>query len=143
MAARAEIELKGLTDLRLQLQGLGAQLTEQAQILTDRTADDVATAVKAAYREGPTGNLKKGVRVRKGQGAGHRALSVVASTAPHAHLYEYGTAARAFQGRNRGTMPGRPVMSATAARLRRELQAALEAMVARETGAELRRSGGE
>lgn len=143
MTARADIELKGLRELQAQILGLAASLTAEAQQITDETAAEVAGEVKAAYQEGPTGNLRKGVKVQKRRGTGHRAMSSVVSTAPHAHLYEYGTAVRRQpNGKNVGSMPGRPVLGTTAARLRRRMQDKLEAMVARETGAETRRVGG-
>jgi hypothetical protein len=54
---------------------------------------DAADEIRSAYPRAETGNLKAGVVVRQDTEQTDPAVasSVVVSSAPHAHLYEYGT----------------------------------------------------
>ena len=157
---------EGLPELLAQFDGLASALTEKAQQLTDDVARQVADDIKQIYPEG-TGNLRRGVRVLKARPSGHQAQTIVKSTAPHAHLYEYGTAVRSFGSQDRGQMfvrnpaaktarrsdrvslSGRPVVSTisgrpgmavvgTRAAIGREvLNLRLKELVRKETGAEV------
>ncbi len=166
MARMANVTWDGLRDLLLQLEGLGPRITEQAQEITNEVARQVADDIVQIYPE-DTGNLRRGVRVKKGRAQGLEAVTIVTSTAPHAHLYEYGTAVRSFGSQDRGQMfvrnpaartasrsdrvslSGRPVVSSISGRPamavvgtrasigRQVLRERLKALVRRETGAEV------
>ena len=123
--AAATLEIQGLDELKKLVGGFADACTDDGQQLADQAAMRAVEEVKAAYPQGPTGNLKKGVRIVRVKGDGHRVLSIVKSTAPHAHLYEYGTRRQ----------PARPVMGEVAARVRRDFYADLLRMVERVTGA--------
>lgn len=126
MAASYTLELQGIEQLKEMLGSFAATCTEEAQRMADETAARAAEEIRDAYPKGPTGNLKRGVRVhRVKQTDGHRVLAIVKSTARHAHLYEYGTRRQ----------PARPVMGQIAARVRRDFYADLLQMVQRVTGA--------
>ena len=128
MAATYTLELRGLDELKDLLGEFAGACTEEAQRLADETAARAAEEIRDAYPKGPTGNLKKGVRVvRVKETNGHRVLAIVKSTARHAHLYEYGTRRQ----------PARPVMGEIAARVRRDFYADLLRMVERVTGAKI------
>ena len=76
-----------------------AFLAEPLSLATAATPDvhagavAAAAEVRAAYHEGPTGNLKAGVGVLKDPNDRDPAkpADLVVSRAPHAHLYEDGT----------------------------------------------------
>lgn len=123
--AAATLEMQGLDELKKLVAGFADACTDDGQQLADQAAMRAVEEVKAAYPQGPTGNLKKGVRIVRVKGDGHRVLSIVKSTAPHAHLYEYGTRRQ----------PARPVMGEVAARVRRDFYTDLIRMVERVTGA--------
>lgn len=160
------ITFDGLAQLVADMNGLGAELAERAKPITRAVAEQVAADIRNIYPE-HTGNLRAGVRVSQGRGAGLFVSAVVRSTAPHAHLYEYGTASRTFGTQDRGQMfvrnpaaktagrtdrpirtsqpstssvsghPAMPVVGARAAMGRVRLNDELKAMVKRVTGAEL------
>jgi len=123
--AAATLEIQGLDELKKLVAGFADACTDDGQQLADQAAMRAVEEVKAAYPQGPTSNLKKGVRIVRVKGDGHRVLSIVKSTAPHAHLYEYGTRRQ----------PARPVMGEVAARVRRDFYSDLLRMVERVTGA--------
>lgn len=166
MAQMPIVTWTGLRDLVAQLEGLGATLTEKSQQITDDVARQVADDIKQIYPEN-TGNLRRGVRVKKGRVQGLEAMTIVISTAPHAHLYEYGTAVRSFGSQDRGQMfvrnpaaktakrgdrvslSGRPVVSSISGRPamavvgtrasigRQVLRERLKNLIRKETGAEV------
>lgn len=121
------LTITGLDDLKRAIGQYGAVCTEEAQTLAERSAERAREEIIAAYPEGPTGNLRKGVRIVRAKGQGHRALGIVKSTAPHAHLYEYGTRRQ----------PARPVVGEIASRVRRDYHRDLIEMVERVTGLEI------
>lgn len=123
MAAR--VEWSGLQEFKKQLRNLPTELRAEADEIVTATAHEAAAEIVAAYPTGPTGNLKKGVKVRQANGG-----AVVISAAPHAHLYEFGTQARQDDlGRNRGSMPPKPTVIPIAQRKRRGMYERLKAMV--------------
>ena len=157
---------EGLREMVAELEGMGLKLTERSQQIIDDVARQVADDIRQIYPEN-TGNLRRGVRVRKGRMSALEATTVVVSTAPHAHLYEYGTAVRSFDGQDRGQMfvrnpaaktarrsdrvslSGRPVVSSISGRPampvvgtraaigRQVLNLRLKELVRKETGAEV------
>jgi len=74
-------------------------LAQSAGPLVRAAADQAADEIRSAYPTGPerkqnqfhSGNLKAGVRVRPTKSDPAVASGVLVSSAPHAHLYEYGT----------------------------------------------------
>lgn len=160
------ITWEGLPELVAKIEGLPAKLTDEASTITFEAAKQAADDIRAIYPE-HTGNLRRGVRVSRRTQGGHRAEAVVRSTAPHAHLYEYGTAVRSFGAQDRGRMFVRnpaaqtanrrdrrslsgtpvvssvsghvamPVMGTRAAITRRVMDERLRAMVTRVAGVEV------
>lgn len=102
MAGRA-VTWEGLTEFVAKFEGLGSALTEEANAITFEAAKQAADDIRNIYPE-HTGNLRRGVRVTRRYPGGFRAEATVRSTAPHAHLYEYGTAQRSFGAQDRGRM---------------------------------------
>lgn len=121
------LKITGLDELKKAIAGFGAECTEEAQALAERSANDARDQIRSAYPQGPTGNLKRGVRIVRAKGEGHRALGIVKSTAPHAHLYEYGSRRQ----------PARPVVGEVASRVRRQFHRDLITMVERVTGMQI------
>jgi hypothetical protein len=62
-------------------------------------ASAAATTLRAVYHEGPTGNLRRGVRIDQVAARGGSA-TVLVSSAPHAWIYERGTVVRQGAGGN-------------------------------------------
>jgi len=121
----------GLTSFRAQLSAMPGALADAAVPILQSTADQAAETIRQQYPV-VTGNLRRGVKVRGLKREGAAVSIVVASTAPHAHLYEYGTVLRAnLKGSNRGTMPAKPVISAVAPRFRRAMDGELIDMLER------------
>jgi len=77
----------------------------------------------------PPGNLKKGVRVQRSTAKGAKAATTLVSSAPHAHLYEFGTHVARPHPRFL------PISQKHARLMRAELDALVEAANYRVTGA--------
>jgi hypothetical protein len=127
----ATVTWLGLDELRAALLHLPAELTQLATAIVESAADGAADEIRAAYPEGDTGNLKKGVRVRTEQGRGGSTVRrVVRSTAAHASIFETGTQTRQTKlGYNRGFMPGANIFVPVVMRRRRDMQEDLIAVV--------------
>jgi hypothetical protein len=116
------VSWRGLDAFQKQLRTIGPTLLEDA----DQILRDSATAAKAdivaAYPRGPLGNLKRGVKILNARGSSVRGVDLK-QTAPHGHLYEYGTVVRETKAgahRNRmfakqGFPDGRPTFGPIAA----------------------------
>ena len=90
MAGRNRIVLN-LNEWRDELAAEPAALASAAEPIVHTAADEAAKAIADRYPVGPTGNLKRGVKVgHPPTGPATTKYSVI-SSAPHAHLYEYGT----------------------------------------------------
>lgn len=123
----------GLQEFKNELRKLPDELKgEGAKIVLD-TAQSVARDVQAAYPQGPTGNLKRGVRMTVEALDRGGSAARVQSTARHAHLFEKGTGPRQNRrGANRGRMPAAPEsqqMIPIAIRARRQMYERLIRMV--------------
>ena len=128
----------GLDELKAALKRLPAELTELAEPIITVAADNAAAEIKSAYPEGETGNLKRGVRVRK-KSTRTGVAREVASTAPHAVIFEMGTQTRQTAlGYNRGFMPGANIFVPIVEKKRREMFEDLVALV-EEAGLDVRR----
>lgn len=132
----------GLDELREALLNLPKQLRDDAAAIVNDAANSTARDVRAAYERVRTptkakgyksqgGHLADNVRVTEDTSGGESyALARVKSMAPHASLYEYGTADRAWKsGKSTGSMPAHPTMIPTAVRERRQMHDRLIEMV--------------
>ena len=91
MASRNRLTLH-LDEWRAQFAAEPAALGAGAELPIQSAAEQAAQALASAYPTGPTGNLKAGVRVVEPPAPSAAvAAAIVSSSAPHAHLYEYGT----------------------------------------------------
>jgi hypothetical protein len=125
----------GLQEFKQELLRLPDELKDDAAQIVVDTAQRAGRDVQAAYPQGATGNLKKGVRTTIESQSGLGARALVRSTAPHAHLFERGTRLRStHSGANRGRMPEAnesQQMIPIAIRARRQMVADLIQMVER------------
>lgn len=128
-----KFQLGGFEELKAQLRALPTHLASEAEGIVVGHANAAAGQLRSEYPEGPTGNLKRGVKADRVTQSGAGARARVRSTARHAHLYEYGTQARhTSEGWNRGAMPPRPTFVPVVVRERRAMVDDLIHMVERE-----------
>jgi hypothetical protein len=119
------VSLKGFTELRETLKALPADLVREAGPIVQTAGEAAAREIIAAYPTGPTGNLKRGVRVEVHADAGSTWVQI-RSTAKHAYLYERGSAVRHWaNGKNTGQMPAAHVFIPIAIVQRARMVAAL------------------
>ena len=87
----------GLAEFYDQLRNMPEALTGEAAHITEGVANAAVLDIKSAYPVGPTGNLRDGVYVTHWT-RGHQFSvgAIVTSSAPHAWLYENGSAARHY-----------------------------------------------
>jgi len=86
-----QLRLSGVRELRAELAALPTDLRSGAIPILLASARRTVGLVVAAYPE-VTGALKAGVKLIPRDARGVAALFTVATTAPHAHLIEFGTA---------------------------------------------------
>ena len=105
----AALTIRGIAELKDALGRLPSELKGQATQIVLDSAYAAQAEIVAAYPQGPTGHLKKGVKVRVQEIGPYSVAAQVRSSAPHGWLYESGTRARKTKrGWNRGTMPNAP-----------------------------------
>jgi uncharacterized protein YwbE len=85
----ATLEIRGLQELKAALMNLPEYLGHQAAPMVVQHGREAQMAIVAQYPE-VTGNLKRGVKMTVLTSGPHGASVRVASTAPHAWLYEHG-----------------------------------------------------
>ncbi len=133
--SRSRLELQGLAEFRAALRALPKDLADEAGAIVLAHADDAKRQIQTAYPEGPTGNLRVGVRVDRSQSSAFAATAIVRSRARHASLFEFGTQARQTRaGKNTGAMPKAPAgqaMLPIVIRVRRRMVEQLIALVRR------------
>lgn len=133
MATRLVME--GLSEFRAQLRQLPEDLTQEAAQIITAHAEQARADVSNGYPMGPTGNLKRRVTVIHNVGRRFFAQALVKSAAPHAWIFENGTASRRTRsGANRGAMPLPPEserMIPKVVRIRRRMVEALIELVRR------------
>ena len=134
---QVRVELDGMAEFRAALQQLPDALAEEGKTIVLAHAQEAAQLVESAYPTGPTGNLKNGVRVKITSASRDGVDVTLYSAAPHAHLYEWGTKRRAFNGANRGVMPKGRRMIPIAVRVRQRMTEALMGIV-RKAGFEVK-----
>lgn len=99
------VKWDGLDELRRQLKALPADLAHEARQNVVDAAEHAADSLRQAYPPGPTGRLRRGVKVTVKQ-TDAAVVATLKSTAPEAHLWEFGTQVRRTQqGWNRGAAP--------------------------------------
>lgn len=112
---------QSLRDFLDNLRGLSVEWQRRVADLAVTAADRTTSELQSVYPE-KTGNLRRGVRTVTTRGTSIQSVKV-RSAAPHAHLYEYGTAARVDRTKRtpafRGVMPRANVFIPTAIRHRR------------------------
>src|SRR4029434_10598575 len=112
----------GLDELRQVLRAMPAVLQPEVQARAFAHAGAAATTLRAAYPEGPTGNLRRGVRLDQRAARGGGSATVLVSAAPHAWIYERGTAPRTTtKGWRRGRMPRSDAFAGVVGPARRRL----------------------
>ena len=105
----AQLTIRGIAELKDALGRLPTELKGQATQIVIDAAYSAQAEIVAAYPQGPTGKLKKGVKVRVQEIGPYSVAAQVRSSAPHGWLSETGTKARKTKrGWNRGTMPNAP-----------------------------------
>ncbi len=129
----AKLELEGFAEFREALRHLPEQLKAEAATIVIAAAEEAKRDVVAAYPQGPTGNLKRGVSTAVEANSRAGVVARVKSNARHAYIFEHGTVPRRTRsGANRGQMPPAPPNEAAIPifiRARRKMQAALIEMV--------------
>lgn len=121
----AKAELSGFEELDGRLTSL-IEMSSKAtgrnalQRALNASANPILTAAKAAAPVGPTGNLRDSLVISRKAHDGAKNAKVkdgvgvfVRSTAPHAHLVEFGTGPRVHKssGKSVGVMPPNPFLS--------------------------------
>ena len=105
----AALTIRGIAELKDALGKLPTELKGQATGIVIEAAYSAQRDIVAAYPQGPTGKLKKGVKVTVQEIGPYSVAAQVRSSAPHGWLYEHGTQPRKTKrGWNRGTMPNAP-----------------------------------
>lgn len=118
--AKLGMMLFGLGDFRDALKRLPVELQQEARAEIIRTTEGAAAELRAVYPVGDTGNLRRGVKTKLREKRGETTGTVL-STAPHAHLWEYGTVNRKTEkGWNRGRMPSNITRGLIAIRMRKQ-----------------------
>jgi hypothetical protein len=111
----------GLDELRALLKGMPIVLGPEVKARANAHASAAATTLRAAYPEGLTGNLRRGVRIDQVAARGGSA-TVLVSAAPHAWIFERGTVARFTKpGWRRGKMPASNTFASVVGPARRRL----------------------
>src|SRR4030095_2794535 len=117
-ALRSGVSWSGLDSLQQELAVLAADLVAEANAILTDSAQAAKTAIAAAYPE-KTGALRRGLVLRSARGLYLSGWTLL-QTAPHGHLYEYGTTTRYNRaGAFRGVMPANPTFVPIAAAYRR------------------------
>src|SRR5687767_1563342 len=127
------VTFQGFAEFRRALHEMPARVQEKSGYITEDAGVSMGASLRADYPEGPTGNLRKGVRVEQIGPYSWR----VRSTARHSFIFNRGTGRRRTKrkGANRGVMPAANLFIPTATRTRAMMNSRLVAMVQHETGA--------
>lgn len=125
----------GLDELKLALQTLPTDLADEGSEIVEGNADRAAFEIRQAYPIW-TGTLKKGIRLRSVRRGRLVIGTQIINTAPHAHLFEWGTQARHYftvHGKKHltGAMPPGHVFVPIAIRRRRGMYDQLKSLLVR------------
>lgn len=135
-ATSAKVELIGFDEFLRFLAGLPEEVQAEARAIVREETLGAAQEIEQAYPERTYGSPKnRGTlkrRVKVEFPSSQVAVGIVRSQAPHADLYEFGTAQRRTKtGANRGSGSPHPVTVPIARRRREQMAARLREMVAR------------
>lgn len=86
----ASLRFAGLKELMATLKVSGQIAADGVRSTVQQTANEFAKQARADTRVGPTGNLRRGIKVKEKRQSTNVVEFEVRNTAPHAHLYEYG-----------------------------------------------------
>ena len=117
----ASFRIEGLREMLLELRQLPEKAAAAGGALVEEHTNAAADSIIEQYPE-VSGNLKAGVKrsVRRSKDG---ATGRVVSSAPHAFIFETGTASRQTSlGYNRGPMPGRKIYIPTMQKERAALE---------------------
>jgi hypothetical protein len=118
----ASLTLSGMTEMVKALERMPDGLQDKAAATVRQAAIETAAELRSALALGPTGNLRKRVRMRQRDPL----VWQVISGAPHAFINEEGTRRRNYKGANRGISPASKTVAKVASSNRRTMNAALE-----------------
>lgn len=132
-----QIKFAGFEEFKAQLRNLPHHLAEEAAKIVNDRAERAYTQIYFSYPEGPTGNLRRGLKFEQvSNSSGTGVIARVRSRAKHAYMVEHGTQTRhTNKGWNRGVMPPAPpghYVIPVAVRERRAMIEDLIAMLRRE-----------
>jgi hypothetical protein len=92
--------------LRAALRALPEELTDEAGAIVEANANEAARRTEQGYPQGPSGRLRRGVKLEREHAGRFGVQMRLRSKAPHSHIFERGTQARrTANGANRGKMP--------------------------------------
>ena len=114
------LRFDGMAELRAALRNLPADLAAEGVEIIMARGEEATAEIIAEYPTW-TGNLRKGVKLTR-RPSPFGGVAIVKSSAPHAHLFEYGTQARHNSfGANRGFMPAGNIFAPIMMRVRRAM----------------------
>lgn len=98
------VQIQGFDELIRQLTDAPEHIRDRGMEIVKATTETAAREIQATYPKGPTGNLRD--RVKTFYPSESLLVGIIRSTAPHSHLWEFGTRVRRnAAGANRGRMP--------------------------------------
>lgn len=111
------VKVEGLDDLMRQLTDLPKDIRERGMEIVREETEGAAVEIAQAYPQ-KTGTLA--ARVKTTYPSSAALIGVALSTAPHSHLFEFGTKKprQTKRGANRGVMPAEKITPAIAERRR-------------------------
>lgn len=124
----ARVQWTGMKELIAELTDAPAEIRADGMVILREELESAADEIRAAYPQGPTGNLKRGVSVSIPNS--QALIGSVKSTSPESHLYEFGTQTRQSRGGNRGAARPHPVTVPIANQHRREMFERMKQMLA-------------
>lgn len=120
------MEWDGLDAFLAKLQNMPTRLQNRAEGIVANARDGAAVE----YRQKLPGSLKSTVTTELKSGSGGGVVGTVRNTAPHSHLWDFGTKRRrTARGANRGRMPEANALVPVAERWRNVMKRDLVAMV--------------
>lgn len=126
----SHVRLTGFAELVKALDAAPAEIRAEGMQIVREETEGCASETIQAYPQGATGNLR--ARVKTSYPASDLLVGIVQSTAPHSHIYEFGTQQRRnSNGANRGSMPAANVMVPIAQRRRERMMVRLRDMLER------------
>lgn len=125
------VQLTGFDELVQALTDAPDHIRDQGMVIVREETEGAKTEIETEYgQHSKTGKLAK--RVKTSYPAESVLIGIVSSTAPHSHLYEWGTRKRrTANGANRGAMPEHKVTPRIAQKRRERMFRRLKEMLVR------------